>query len=626
MTKPRNFRFVLTAGAFCLFAAYLLLRYAGLAALRDQPLPAGPPLVERGPILDRDGRVLALESALFNVAVWRPETRADSFPQDAKRLAALLGLPSEQILRSWSEGQSDFFYLKKRVSPQVARGLQEAKAEGSFPGLVVERVAGRLYPEKNLASHLVGFVGDGNRGRAGIENKYEEDLQPRFPAGSAPPGESLRGNQVVLTIDADLQHLLEGIGRRAMEETGSESLMLLAGDARNGEILAYVALPDFDPNEYYRYPQSSWYDWPAIYAYEPGSVFKVFSMASVLDLGVMGENTSFLCDGSYRRTAPSGEVITIKCLGVHGQVGIEEILEYSCNAGAAYAADRSQSLDFYERLRSFGFGGRTGVALPGESPGSLRSPEGWSLRSKPTIAMGQEVLVTAVQMLSAATAVANGGVLLKPLSVKRVLGPEGALVYENEAQPVGRVVSEETARAILLAMEAAAGEGGTGRRAKVRDLPMAVKTGTAQMIDPATRRYSETDYIASTVAILPVEEPRLVLYLAIVKPKGESYYGGRVAAPIVKEAAEAYLSIADLPRGESPRVLHSGAVSLPRSAPYEIGSRMPDLQGAPKRLLLGLLERRDLSVRMEGEGWVVEQEPAPGAIVGPGTEIRLVFR
>ena len=259
-------------------------------------------------------------------------------------------------------------------------------------------------------------------------------------------------NSSSVSISA-MQYSLEEIGRKTMTDTGAQAVILLAGDARTGEILSYVAMPDFNPNSYYESPAENWYDWPSVYSYEPGSVFKVFSLSSVLDLGGITSNTTFVCDGAYRKTAPSGEQITIKCLGVHGSVNLERILEFSCNAGAAYASDRVQPLDLYDKLISFGFGSKTGLALAGESSGVLRSPSSWSLRSKPTIAMGQEILVTGVQMLQAATAIANGGVLLKPILVRKVLSPKGDLVYENAPQAVRRVVSAETARTILDAMQ-----------------------------------------------------------------------------------------------------------------------------------------------------------------------------
>ncbi len=373
MTK-RSKRYWWAIGAIGAMTLGLIARYAVLAASGAPELARPPAETERGAILDRGGRPLALDAALYNIAVWRPETEAAAFAADAPRLAALLDLDAAEIVERREKGESDFFYLKRRVTPQVARGIQDGKAAGAFVGVVVEKVAGRIYPEKRLASHLVGFVGDGNRGLAGVENKYEADLSPSPAPAPASASGVVRGNQVLLSIDSALQYSLEEIARKAMTDTGAEAVMLLAGDARTGEILSYVAMPDFDPNEYYKSPAETWSDWPSVYAYEPGSVFKVFTTAAAMDLGGIDRSTTFTCDGAYRRKAPSGEEIVIKCLGVHGTVDVERILELSCNAGAAYVADTVQSLDFYERLTAFGFGARTGVALPGESPGLLRAP------------------------------------------------------------------------------------------------------------------------------------------------------------------------------------------------------------------------------------------------------------
>jgi cell division protein FtsI (penicillin-binding protein 3) len=613
----RRLRYWTLVASLALAAFLVIVRYAYLAA--SPAKPSGTPAQtadsrERGNISDRNGRVLAMDSPLYNVAVWRPETSRAAFPGEAARLASITGLSRTEILDRWSKGPSDFFYLSKRAQPQAARAIQEAKDAGAFQGVVVEKVAGRLYPEKRLASHLVGFVGDGNSGLAGIEMRSDEELLAS-------------GRSLELTIDADLQFFLEEIARKAMSSTGATAVIIMAADPRSGEILSYVAMPDFDPNDYSASPAEAWYDWPSVFHYEPGSVFKVFSMASVLDLGAASPSSTFQCDGAFHKVTPSGETITIKCLGVHGTVDIERILEFSCNAGAAYAADSAASLDFYDKLRGFGFGSRTGLVVPAETPGYLRSPETWSLRSKPTIGMGQEIFVSAVQMTAAATAIANGGILMKPQLVRRALERDGSLAYANEAQPVRRAVSAETAASILADMEMASGEAGTGKRAKVADIRMAVKTGTAQMIDPATQRYSEKDYIASTLAIFPADAPRAVVYLAIVKPSlGPSYYGGRIAAPLVKEVAEAILNVTGMPRGANPTVVHPGSVSLPAVKAVEIGDTMPDLKGVPKRLLMPLLARKDLVVRMTGEGYVVSQSPAPGAAVPPGAEIALEFR
>lgn len=632
--NKRSFRYRFVVVALGLCALLVAVRYAYLAATPSAPAAISVQDVERGEITDRGGRVLALDSPLYNIAVWRPETKKAAFPSEIAKLSSITGMSEAEIQDRWANGASDFFYLAKRVQPQVARSVQDGKSAGSFAGVVVEKVAGRLYPEKRLASHLVGFTGDGNTGRAGIEQRCDDELSGASSQGGVAAASDkknaegrLEGRAVALTIDADIQYSLEDIARKAMETTGATAVMMLALDARSGEVLAYVAMPDFDPNDYGASPEESWYDWPSVYHYEPGSVFKVFSMASVVDLGGANANTTFYCDGAFHKTAPSGETITIKCLGVHGAVNIEKILEYSCNAGAAAAADNVDSGSFYQKLRDFGFGTRTGLLVPGETPGLLRPPETWSLRSQPTIGMGQEIFVSALQMAQAATAIANGGLVMKIYDVKRELEADGSVAYENQPQVLRRVVSEDTAKTILGAMESVSSSSGTGYRAKVADLRMAVKTGTAQMIDPRTQRYSEKDYIASTIAIFPAEAPRAIVYLAIVKPTlGPSYYGGRIAAPLIKEAAEAILTVTGMPRGANPTAVHPGRIELPAVKAVEIGDTMPDLQGVPKRLLVPLLARKDILVSISGEGYVVSQSPAPGAPIAAGERIELVLK
>jgi cell division protein FtsI (penicillin-binding protein 3) len=629
--KKRSFRYWTVVVALGASALFVVARYAYLAATPTAALPAEPSEIERGEIRDRAGRVLAMDSPLYNIAVWRPETKKAAFPAEASKLASITGLSEAEIMDRWSSGSSDFFYLARRTQPQVARAVQEEKDKGAFAGIVVEKVAGRLYPEKRLASHLVGFVGDGNIGLAGIEKRCGDELLNASSSSRGTkaklPDARPRGRSLELTIDADIQFSLEEIARKAQATTGAESVMLIALEPKTGALLAYVAMPDFDPNDYAASPEESWYDWPSVFHYEPGSVFKVFTMASVVDLGAADANTTFYCDGAFHKELPSGESITIKCLGVHGSVNIEKILEFSCNAGAAYAADKVGSLDFYEKLRSFGFGSRTGLLVPAETPGLLRPPETWSLRSKPTIGMGQEVFVSAMQMVQAATALANGGVLMKPTVVGRVLEADGSLAYANAPQSVRRIISPETAKMILAAMETVSSEGGTGKRAKVADIRMAVKTGTAQMIDPATQRYSEKDYIASTLAIFPAEDPRALVYLVIVKPTlGPSYYGGRIAAPLVKEAAEAILNVTGMPRGATPTIVHQGIVQVPAVIGVEIGEVMPDLKGTPKRLIVPLLARKDLSVSISGDGYVSSQSPAAGTPVTPGMKISLELK
>lgn len=628
--KKHHWRYTLLMLIFCGLGLAVFGRYVWLAVKpgRDQGL-AAEVKGERGRILDRDGRLLAVDTPMYDVSVWRPDTDPERFAEDAAEVARITGASAATVVSRWKDGAADFFYVGKRLPPQVKEAVEAARKEGRLRGIKAEEVSGRLYPEGRLASQLIGFTGEGNKGLEGVETKYDAELSPVAGTAADRSGSPVdsgaypRGSTVILTIDAELQYLLEEQARKALAVNKAEAVFMTAVDVKTGELLAYVSMPDFDPNDYASFPAQVRQDRLSVYAYEPGSVFKVFSMAAILDSGAITPYTKFVCTGAYTKTTPKGEKYTIKCLGVHGPVDLAGILANSCNSGVSQAAERVEDRELLDRLTAFGFGARTGVGLAGESSGGIKDPKDWSARTKPTVAIGQESLVTALQMTQAAGAIGNMGTMMKLTTVKRVERPDGSLVYENSPQAIRSVVSPESARKIMDAMESAASLEGTGWRAKVSDVRMAVKTGTAQMIDPLTHAYSDKDFIASTVGILPAEDPRVAIYIAVVKPKGDQYLGGRVAAPMVKDAAEAALATLDIPRGKTPTITHSGSVSLPKAEQVKIEGTMPDLKGTPKRLLLSLLARTDIRVTIRGEGYVVSQSPAPGTQVGPGMQIVL---
>jgi cell division protein FtsI (penicillin-binding protein 3) len=577
--------------------------------------PAG-----RGAILDRNGRLLALETRFGNITLWKPEMEN---PEELSRdLAPLLEQSAPEILDRINNSASDFLYLKRQVDESIVRLIEANIAEGRFRGVSIEPVAGRIYPERSLASQIIGFVGDGNSGLAGIEYAFDKELAPE-PGAALGARNRRDGSQIFLTIDVNVQYILESVAGRVMSENKAEAVMFMAMDPRTGEILGSASLPGYDPNNLRNSDEISRMDRPAIWAYEPGSVFKVFSLSALMDSAAISGNTFFTCDGRYERTTGRGEKITINCLSAHGRVSAREIIVYSCNAGAAYAADRLGSQAFYDSLRAMGFGSRTGAGNPGETAGFLRPTDRWSDRSKPTIAMGQEIAVSAVQMLQAVTAVANDGILVPPKIISRIVPADGRNVNNFESGKPRRVLDAETARAMRAYMMDVTSGIGTGWRANVEDLSLAVKTGTAQLIDPQTGVYSPTDFIASCIALLPAESPSLALYLVIVKPQGASYLGGRIAAPPVREAAEALINYLGIPRGRNPQINHSGAVPIP-ALPYPaVNETVPDFYGVPKRQLIPLLLRDDLNLQLSGDGWVVRQSPVPGTPLTGDTVIVL---
>jgi cell division protein FtsI (penicillin-binding protein 3) len=583
------------------------------------------PEVQRGNILDRQGRILAISTRLQRVSVWTPAvTNAD---ETAGLLATALGMEKAAVL-DIIRRHDGYTVIKRRITPDEAAAIQGIKNSGKLAGVRIEDSFGRFYPQGRLASHVVGYVGADNVPLDGIEYTFNDDLAPQ-PVGT--DTDTVYGNQVFLTIDLDAQYIVDKVARAAMEANKADSMTILVMDAHSGEILAYTSLPDFDPNEFQsetpRIDPNSLVNRPLTQAYEPGSVFKIFSLSSLLDIGAIRADQHFFCPGFYEKKLPSGDTIRIRCIAAHGDVTPQSIIELSCNAGAAYASDGADAESFSRMITRFGFGKPTGLPLQAETPGLLRKVSQWSARSKPTIAMGQEVSVSAVQVLAAATAIADGGVLLKPLIVKKIVSPQGAVIKEFGREPLWEAVSPDSSRAMLDWMETAAQPPrGTARRAAVPGVRISAKTGTAQVANPQTGTYSDKDFIASMIGIFPTEDPQFIVYVVIQNPKGESYYGSTIAAPVFHDVAVGLIDKVGIPREGTKTVPRSGQISVTVPRQAQIGPVMPDLTGTPKKLLLPLLLREDLSVTIRGSGFVVRQDPPPGTRIEKGAKILLELK
>jgi cell division protein FtsI (penicillin-binding protein 3) len=595
------------------YAAIML--FGGGESTIERPRSAA---VERGSIFDRNGEVLAVQTRMNTVSVWKP--RLENSEEAARLLAPILG-KNELDLRDIMEDEgSDFAYLQRKIGTTAGEKVRSLIEADLVPGVYLENEYGRSYPAKSLAASVIGFTDIDNRGLAGVEYVYDEQLGP--PESASP---SAYGNDLYLTLDSQIQFFAEEAARTAYEVNDADSVMLMVMDAQTGEYLAWASYPSFDPNAFWEYEGDDFVNRPLTYSYEPGSVFKLFSLAAFLDQGGISPFSVFYCDGQYERETFDGSLITIRDLGVHNEVYVADIIKYSCNSGAAYASETIGRQQFHDVLVRFGFGRRTGLGLPGESAGILREPDQWSLRSKPTIAIGQEINVSAVQMMAAATALTNDGEMLQPSIVARITAPDGEVLQTRESTPGRRVVSADTARTILGMMEGATQDGGTGIYSAIPGVRVGTKTGTAEKLDPATGTYSDEAFVASSLSILPLDNPRLILYGVIDYPKGESIYGGNIAAPMVREVAELAIPYLGIPRSSDLEIVRDPVIELTPLTEIRVGDTMPNVRGLSKREILPLFEREDLIVSVSGEGWVVSQSPEPGVVLTPGTEIRLVL-
>ena len=614
----KTWRVILLCSCMGIFAVIIVVKYARLAFIKEAPGFASTPIVERGSIVDRNGKALAVSTNFYHFGV-TPAAIKD-IGEFARLVSPALHMKENDIVSTITNApNSRFVYVKKKIDQNTYDELHKVCLANGYSGSVrFDRIPGRVYPENTLASQLIGYMGNDGNGLSGIEYSMQSTLSPVVTPES--PGD-LKGKNVYLTIDANLQFKLEKIAREAIENTQAESLMLIAAEAKTGEILSYISLPEANLNEYSASSQDARIDRPATQSYEPGSVFKIFSVATFFDAGLISENDIFNCDGIYKRRTNAGETIVITCLDHHGWISARDALKYSCNDALAQMSEKIESEQFLAKIRSLGFGSRTGVELPGETTGSVRktSDRLWSARSKPTIAIGQEISVSALQMVQAATALANDGVPVQLTFISKITSHDGAEVFTHTPVLKDAVFKKYTANYLLQCMETVA-RSGTGTRANLRDVAIGVKTGTAQMADHVHGGYSKTDFLSNCIAIFPIENPEIILYIVIEKAKGENY-AGRIVAPVIGEAASIIIDHLGMSRGGAASLSHPGYVNISGIQPAIIEEVMPDLRGTPKRDLLPLLSRPDIQVKINGDGWVISQNPPPGTAITENMEI-----
>jgi len=494
----------------------------------------------RGRLLDRRGRPLAINievPSIYAVPSAIPDRRAF-----AERTAPILGLSQDDVLRRLPSGRH-FAWLARKVPSQVAERIQRLNL-GDQIGIRMEDR--RTYPNGMLAAHLLGFTGIDSQGLAGIELAYDTTLRGKAGKALAEQDgvgrvlvETQRvvelpqdGADLLLTIDQVIQHITERELDAALARTHARSGSVIIMDPRSGEILALAARPAFDPNTGPDARPELWLNRTVGGVYEPGSTFKVITAAAALDSGVVSPDEKFLCNGSLR--VPGGHVIHEAINRKLGWLNLAGIIRQSCNVGAAQVATRLGKPLFYEYIRAFGFGALSGVDLPGELPGLVPPPSAWLGPGLQTIAFGQGISVTPLQLLTAATALTNDGMLVGPHLVRSRRDREGRTTAVVGAASTHRAVRPETARAVLEMMIGTV-ENGTGRLAAIEGYDVAGKTGTAQK-PGAAGGYDPGRYIGSFLGIVPARDPALAALVILDEPLGV-YYGGEVAAPVFREIA-----------------------------------------------------------------------------------------
>jgi len=493
---------------------------------------------ERGDIYDRNMRIFATSIKRDSVYI-NPRMVKDK-EQVARQLSDILDTDDSKIMQRL-ERDSSFAWLQRKVSPQTSEKIN--KLNSNAIGMVEEPK--RVYPNGTLCSHVLGLAGLDNVGLEGIELAYDEFLKGRpgfkltkrdaksrelvFMQKSFIP--AVDGFHVVLTIDEAIQHIAESELDKIWKKFKPKAATIILMDPKTGQVLALANRPLFDPNAFENSTADSRRNRAITDMYEPGSVFKVVTASALLDLKAVDPQEKIFCEnGKYKLGYH-----TLHDHKPHGWLKFYEVIEHSSNIGTAKAASRMDSDVFYDYIKAYGFGDKTGIDLYGEAKGLLRSPEDWSRLSMCSLPMGQEIGVTAIQMLSAVSAVANKGVLMRPYVVDRVLDDEGQAIKSNSPFKVREVIKPETASKLADILVGVV-EVGTGKKAQIKDVRVAGKTGTAQKINP-NGSYSHSKFVSSFVGFAPAQDP-LVAAIVVVDEPRPYYYGSLVAAPAFGSAVK----------------------------------------------------------------------------------------
>ena len=540
---------LLALGGRCLYLQYFRADFYRQASLKQQrAYTQRQP--QRGAILDCRGRVLAASN---NVQIIFAEPRViEDAKTTSSELAPFVDMGAHIICQLIMESRNPGFAKIKTTSDP-----NECAAAQKIHGIGVLSEGQRHYPTGRVTANLVGFTSRDNRGLEGIELAYDEelsgspaqniflaDVRRRPIALKEHEGVLTNGVGIVLTIDSTIQQFVRDELVKQYESYEAESAVAVVAEPTTGAILAMVSLPDFDPAEAGSTDPNNFRSRTITDWYEPGSIIKPFVVAVALDAGVVNKTETIFCEnGSY-----SGK--GFGRIGEYqrgfGDLTVAEILINSSNIGMAKIGQRLGKDRLYAGMRLFGFGGKTGIELPGEVPGLLRSPGEWDGYSVTRIPFGHEICVTAMQLVRAFCILANGGRLVRPFMVRAIVQPDGRITELNQpTAPVGYIIKPQVAEWIVKDALVRVITEGTGKRAQLKKWKLFGKTGTANIARSDTKGFSESDYVASFIAGAPVDDPAIVVLVSIRKPNralGKGYTGGVVAAPVAARIIERTLN------------------------------------------------------------------------------------
>jgi len=643
-----------TAGVVCSLVRLQVVKHEWLlqeaANQRSRSIELLP---KRGNIYDRNFRELA-------VSVQTRSIYADpGLIEDAKKAAEILAPKirmSPDSLLEKLEHKSRFAWIRRKMCDVEAEKILALDLRG-IGSLKEDK---REYPKGDLAAHLLGFSGIDNQGLSGLESRYEKEIR-----GTAGKGVVLQdgarkridiktllppknGDHLVLTLDEVIQYITQREIYKAWRQNRADWVAGIVMEPGTGKILAMAGFPSFNPNHYGRSPQEHWRNRCISNLYPPGSTFKVVSVASALKAKKVSFDDVFYCREGGIQVANT----FIRDHKPFSTLSLAEVLRHSSNVGAILIGSKVKPETFYRDISDFGFGQKTKIDLPGEEGGILHRVDRWSGITQAEMCIGQEIGVTALQMIRAVAAISNGGTLYQPMVVEKILSAgkeESGVLKVFQPERGHRILPRETAGKLSAILRGVVADG-TGNRADIPGYEIAGKTGTAQRLGEGPCRH-----VSSFVGFFPVRSPKISIIVVIDNPKGEAYYGGEIAAPVFKEIARGIISYLHMPPAHYDSTIQV-ALSSQRNSPPPVQKKedftssypipvarrtmrpdgisliiqkkemtMPDLSGLGLKKSVYILTQLGLQTRVTGTGVLIGQRPKPGAIIKPDEICHLTF-
>lgn len=507
---------------------------------------------KRGTIYDRDGNALAVSIEGTSIAAYL--NQIEDKKSISRALADILRKDKHKLLRQFQAGQG-FIWVKRQATPKEVSAVKTLGLKGV--GFIPEY--SRFYPNKSVAAQVIGFTGIDGNGLEGAEYYYDHILsgteqkytvlKDALGRGFAKDQEtkdtsyqSLHSSKnIVLTLDRNIQYITQTALETSVKEFSAQSGMAVVMDPKTGEILALSHYPSFNPNVFEQYPRHLWRNRALTDPFEPGSTIKIFSAAAALSSGTCSPNTIFFCENGAYRVGRN----TIHDTHPRGWLSLQQIIKYSSNIGITKVVEMTGPEALYATLKNFGFGDKTGLDCPGETTGVLTPSNRWSKIDSSAIAFGQGMSTSAIQLVSAAAAIANGGTLMKPFIVQSITNERGRILKQTRPEIIRRAVSPEVAAIVKRIMQTVVTEGGTGTNAFLDGYTVGGKTGTAQKTDQSGN-YARGKYTSSFIGFAPADDPRLVILVVIDEPT-DAHYGGTVAGPAFQKIAHETLQHLNVP-------------------------------------------------------------------------------